>query len=82
MSRKNDLLDDAVEQIRAAGFEPIITRGRHYKVQWLDQQGRMQCLVDSFSPSDRRAHLRSKSILRKLLTAPDRTSGTQKEMTT
>jgi hypothetical protein len=82
MSKKNDLLDDAVELIRAAGYEPSVTRGRHYKVTWQDQQGRVQRLVVSFSPSDRRARHWSKSILKKLLTAPDRTSGIQKEITT
>ena len=70
MSKKNDLLEDAVETIRAAGFEPSVTRGRHFKVQWQDQHGRGCCSVLSVSPSDQRAHHQSKSILKKLLTAP------------
>ena len=66
---RNDLLDEAVEMIRAAGFEPCVVRNRHWKVQWADQQGRRQCLVVAFSPSDRRARLQSRAVLRRLLRA-------------
>jgi hypothetical protein len=48
---RNDLLDEAVEMIRAAGFEPCVVRNRHWKVHWADQQGRRHCLVVAFSPA-------------------------------
>ena len=66
---RNDLPDEAVEMIRAAGFEPCVVRNRHWKVQWADQQGRRHCLVVAFSPSDRRARLQSRTLLRRLLRA-------------
>ena len=82
MSGKNEMVTDAVEMIRAAGFEPSVTRGRHYKVRWLDPHGTLQCLVVSFSPGDQRAQRNSRSVLKRLLTAPGRMPGNQKELTT
>jgi hypothetical protein len=64
---KNDLLDDALEMIRAAGFVPRVTNGNHHKVAWTDQRSRRHCLVVSVSPSDRRARTQSRSVLRRLL---------------
>jgi hypothetical protein len=67
---KNDLLDDAVEMIREAGYEPRVTNGRHHKVRWTDHQDRQHCLVVSVSPSSRRARLQSRAVLRRLLRNP------------
>ena len=64
---RNDLLNEALEMIRAAGFEPDIAHNRHWKISWIDQRGQRQCLVVASSPSDRRARLGSRSVLRKLL---------------
>jgi hypothetical protein len=64
---KNELLEDALTMIRAHGFEPYIVRNRHWKVSWIDQQGRMRLLVVSFSPSDHRARTQSRAVLRRLL---------------
>jgi len=64
---RNDLLDEAVEMIRASGFEPCVIRNRHWKISWTDQLGRRRCPVVAFSPSDRRAGLKSRAVLRRLL---------------
>jgi hypothetical protein len=48
---RNDLLDDALEAIRAAGFRPSVVRNKHVKVFWADEQGRRHCLVLSASPA-------------------------------
>jgi hypothetical protein len=66
---RNDLLNDAVEMIRAAGFEPHVVYNKHVKVYWADSQGRRHCLVVSVSPSDRRARTQSRAVLRRLLKA-------------
>ncbi len=66
---RNDLLDDAVEMIRAAGFESRVVCNRHWKICWTDQQGHRHCLVVAVSPSDRRAKLQSRAVLRRLLRA-------------
>jgi hypothetical protein len=64
---RNDLLDDAVEMIRAAGFEPRVVRNKHVKIFWMDEQGRRHCLVLSASPSDWHARTQSRAVLRRLL---------------
>jgi hypothetical protein len=65
--RGDEILKEAVEMVRAAGFEPSITRSRHYKVSWVDQYGRTRLLVVAFSPSKQRAQVQSRAILRRLL---------------
>jgi hypothetical protein len=64
---RNELLDEALTMIRAAGFKPNVVRNRHWKITWTDQQGRVQSLVVALSPSDRRARLQSRAVLRRLL---------------
>jgi hypothetical protein len=72
---KNDLLTDALIAIRAAGYEPSVANGRHkhIKVSWMDREGRRRCLVVSRTPSNRRAHHNSRSVLRRLLNRADGT---------
>jgi hypothetical protein len=67
LAMKNELLEDAVAMVRAAGFEPDVARGRHWKVSWTDQRGRTRLIVVAFSPSNRRARVQSRAILRRLL---------------
>jgi hypothetical protein len=64
---RNELLEEALATVRAAGFEPSVERNRHWKVRWTDQRGRSQLLVIAFSPSDRRARMQSRAVLRRLL---------------
>lgn len=64
---KNELLEDAIETLRQAGFEPHVVRNRHWKVSWIDQHGRTRMLVVAYSPSSSRARLRSRATLRRLL---------------
>jgi hypothetical protein len=64
---KNEILEDALTAIRAAGFEPEIARNRHWKVSWTDRRGRTRTLIVSFSPSSFRARVQSRAILRRLL---------------
>ena len=71
LAMKNELLDEALSTIRAAGFEPSVVCNRHWKISRTDQHGRTQCLVIALSPSDRRARMQSRAVLRRLLrTAP------------
>jgi hypothetical protein len=67
LEMRNELLDEAVEMIRAAGFEPRIVRSRHWKISWIDQQGRTRLLVIAFTPGKRQARTQSRAILRRLL---------------
>jgi len=64
---KHELLDDALTMVRAAGFEPSVERNRHWKVSWTDQRGRVRLLVIAYSPSDWRARVKSRAVLRRLL---------------
>jgi hypothetical protein len=64
---RHELLEEALTKIRAAGFEPTVVCNRHFKISWTNQHGRRQVLVIAMSPSDHRARLRSRSILRRLL---------------
>jgi hypothetical protein len=70
---KNEILDEALAKIRSAGFKPQVAGGRHWKISWIDRHGRPQRLVVSFSPSDRRARHKSRSVLRRLLRAGNAT---------
>jgi hypothetical protein len=67
---RNELLNEAVEMIRAAGFEPRVVRGKHWKVDWLDRQGRRLRLVVAFTPSGQSARTKSRATLRRLLRTP------------
>ncbi len=64
---RHELLTEALAMIRARGFKPKVARNRHWKVSWLDQQGRTRVLVVAFSPSDYRARTKSRAVLRRLL---------------
>jgi len=65
---KNEILADALATLRRAGIEPRVIRNRHWKVSWTDQCGRTRLLTISFSPSSRHARVKSRAILRRLLT--------------
>ena len=67
LAMKNELLNEALGMIRAAGFRPSVVRNRHWKVSWVDQRGHMRRLVIAFSPSDRRAQTQARAVLRRLL---------------
>ena len=66
---KNELLNEALNMIRARGYMPNVVRNRHWKVSWVDQQGRTRILVIAPSPSNYRARTQSRAILRRLLTS-------------
>jgi hypothetical protein len=66
---RNELLTEALATIRAHGFEPNVTRKRHWKVSWTNQQGRTRLLVISFTPRGHRARTQSRAVLRRLLTS-------------
>jgi hypothetical protein len=64
---RNELLSDALTMIRSRGFKPHVTHNRHWKVSWVDRCGHRRLLVIAFSPSDRRARMQSRAVLRRLL---------------
>jgi hypothetical protein len=64
---KHEILEEALSTIRAAGFEPSIVRNRHWKISWIDRRGRKQVLTVAASPSDYRARVQSRALLRRLL---------------
>jgi hypothetical protein len=66
---RNELLEEALLTLRQAGFEPRVVRNRHWKISWTDQCGRTRVLIVAFTPSDRRARVRSRNTLRRLLTS-------------
>lgn len=41
--------------IHDAGFAPAVTRGKHFKLEWRDWNGRRHVLTVSASPSDQYA---------------------------
>jgi hypothetical protein len=53
--------------LRKAGIEPHVARGKHWKISWIDQRGRVRLLVVAFSPSNQRARAQSRATLRRLL---------------
>jgi hypothetical protein len=63
----NDLLRDTLRVLKRAGIKPVIRQGRHVQVRWTNDDGRPCCLVISRSPSDRNAHRKNRSQLRRLL---------------
>jgi hypothetical protein len=67
MSRPNPLVLEALNTLAARGLIPSVgTRGKHIKLCWFDH-GRRYVLVISRSPSDHRAQLNSRTVLRRLL---------------
>jgi hypothetical protein len=70
MSRRNDLVQEAVETLVAHGFTRIVSSGgKHLKISWVAAHHR-RVLVISRSPSDWRARLNSRATLRRLLRQP------------
>jgi len=73
MNRVAELVDDAVTLLRDRGFVPTVcTNGKHTKVRWFDQ-GRRYTLFIPATPSDHRARLNSRAVLKRIL----RTNGMQ-----
>ena len=67
MKRRNELVREAVAILIAHGHAPAVSNGgKHIKLTWTSA-GRRHVLVVSQSPSDRRARLRSRTILRRLM---------------
>ena len=65
--RARELVDDAVAILAAHGFTPIVTNGgKHLKIRWFDH-GRRYTLTVPASPSDKRARLNSRAVLRRIL---------------
>jgi hypothetical protein len=66
---RNELLEEALTMIRAAGFKPNIVCNRHWKVSWADRRGHTRSIVVAISPSGPRARVQSRAMLRRLLAA-------------
>lgn len=65
--RANDLVRDAVAMLKGHGFTPTVTNGgRHLRVRWFDGSRRFTLYVPS-TPSDHRARLNSRAVLRRIL---------------
>jgi hypothetical protein len=62
----NELVRDAVKILTAHGFEPTVNTGKHIKLIWF-AHGQRRMLTISKSPSDWRARMRSRMILRRLM---------------
>jgi hypothetical protein len=68
MKRPNELVREAVAIVVARGFTPTVSNGgKHYKLSWLDHGRRRHVLVISQSPSNQKARVQSRAILRRLL---------------
>jgi hypothetical protein len=67
LEMKNETLKEAIEMIRAAGFKRRAIRTRRWKTYWVDRYGRHRRLVMPVTPSDWRASLNSRAMLRRLL---------------
>jgi len=69
MTRGQELVRDAVAMLRDRGFVPTVSNGgRHLRVRWFDH-GRRFTLYIPASPSDHRARLNSRAVLRRILRA-------------
>ena len=69
MNRADELVDDAVSLLKSRGFTPVVSNGgRHVRVRWVDR-GRRYTLYVPSTPSDHRARLNSRTVLRRLLRA-------------
>ena len=67
MNRAAELVHDAVTLLRDHGFVPTVgSSGQHVRVRWFDQ-GRRFTLFIPASPSDHRARLNSRAVLRRIL---------------
>jgi hypothetical protein len=63
----NEIIRDTISALRDAGFRPTIEGGKHFKVRWSDHTGRPRMLIVSRSPSDFRAKIQNRMMLRRLL---------------
>jgi hypothetical protein len=63
----NQILDETLATLDAAGIKPDVRHGKHIKVTWHDAAGRRRILVISISPSDYRALRQNRALLRRLL---------------
>jgi hypothetical protein len=69
MTRGQELVHDAVAMLRDRGFVPTVSNGgKHTRVRWFDH-GRRFTLYIPASPSDHRARLNSRAVLRRILRA-------------
>jgi hypothetical protein len=67
MNRANELVHDAVTLLRSHGLVPKVSNGgKHVRVRWFDH-GRRYTLIVPASPSDQRARLNSRAVLRRIL---------------
>ena len=65
--RARDLVRDALAILAAHGLTPTVdASGRHIKIYWVTH-GHRHLLVIPQSPSDYRARLNSRAVLRRLL---------------
>jgi len=67
MNRATELVRDAVALLRGHGFTPAVSNGgKHVRVRWFDH-GRRYTLYVPSTPSDHRARLNSRAVLRRIL---------------
>jgi hypothetical protein len=67
MNRATELVNDAVALLKDHGFAPTVSNGgKHVRVRWVDA-GRRFTLYVPASPSDHRARLNSRAVLRRIL---------------
>jgi len=67
MNRATELVDDAVAMLRDCGFVPTVSNGgKHTRVRWFDH-GRRFTLYIPATPSDHRARLNSRAVLKRIL---------------
>ena len=65
--RRPGIVREAVATVVARGFTPTVRNGgKHFKVSWI-ANGRRSVLVISQSPSNRKARVQSRAVLRRLL---------------
>jgi hypothetical protein len=69
MTRREELIADALALLHAHGFMPSIQESRHIKIRWRDDR-RNFVLIISRTPSDSRARQQSRATLKRLLRGP------------
>jgi hypothetical protein len=63
---RNPLVRDALALLARHGFAATVSNGKHLKVRWSDS-GRRFTLIIPRTPSEHRARLNSRAVLRRLL---------------
>jgi hypothetical protein len=71
----SQLLRETLQTIRSAGFNPHVEQNRHFKISFINAQGRKCVVILSCTPGSRFALRRNRSLLRRLL--KDRTNTTR-----